>query len=157
MQQRTWCSNAEGVEHVIGISQQCVKGPETSRDRARDRARDRDRAPPVVWWQLLLDGVLVPHIVATFGSKFEGFALEGELQRWAFQQVAQLDGRRPLVNQRATYPDPHVQYRCPDSGVVCVVEITAAFWDRYEDAYFDLHECGIKIGQGGSVVARQWE
>ncbi len=95
--------------------------------------------------------MLVPHIVANFGTKFEGFALEGELQRWAFQEVDQLDGRRPLVNQRASYPDPHVQYRPPDSGVVCVIEITAAFWDRYKDAYFDLGEVGIKIGRGGVV------
>ncbi len=57
--------------NVNGISSQCVKGPSRFAD----------------WWQLLLDGVVVPHIVASFGSRFEGYALEGELQRWAFQQV----------------------------------------------------------------------
>ncbi len=57
--------------------------------------------------------------------------------------------RRPLVNGRTQYPDSHVTYPSPDSGVVCVVEITAAFWVRYEHAYFHLHECGIKIGRGG--------
>jgi hypothetical protein len=129
-----------GLEHVNGISAQCKKGPPPRRPVA---------PPPLDWWQLLLDGVLVPHWIHANDTKFEGFALEGELQRWAFQQVAQLDGRRPLVNQRASYPDPHVEYPCPDSGVVCVVEITAAFWGRYQHAYFDLGALGIKIGQGG--------
>jgi hypothetical protein len=95
--------------------------------------------------------VVVPHIVATFGSKFDGYALEGQLQRWAFQQVDQLDGRRPLVNQQATYPDPHVAHKGPASGVVCVVEIKAQFWDSYEGAYFDLRSLGFKIGRGGVV------
>jgi hypothetical protein len=59
--------------------------------------------------------------------------------------------RRPLVNQQATYPDPHVAYPCPDSSVVCVVEIKEAFWDRYEGAYRRLNSLGIKIGRGGVV------
>ncbi len=91
-------------------------------------------------------------------TKFEGFALEGELQRWAIQQVEQPGGqfaatsRLPLVNQRTQYVDPHVQYPCPDSGVVCVVEITAAFWVRYQHAYFNLGMLGIKIGPRRSCV-----
>jgi hypothetical protein len=68
-----------------------------------------------------------------------------------FAATATTPRRRPLVNQRASYPDPHLQYPCPDSGVVCVVEITAAFWVRYQHAYFNLGEPGIKIGQGGEV------
>jgi hypothetical protein len=85
------------------------------------------------WWQLLVDGVLVLHWLLAFDTKFEGFALEAELQRWAFEQVdppgdqfaatATSPRRRPLVNQQAQYPDPDVTYPCPDSGVVCVVEI----------------------------------
>ncbi len=63
-------------------------------------------------------------------------------------------GRALPLNQRATYPDPHVPQPCPDSGVVCVVEITAAFWDRYQHAYFDLGALGIKIREGGRVHAR---
>jgi hypothetical protein len=99
---------------------------------------------------------------STRDSKFEGFALEGELQRWAFQQVDQLGGqfaatatsprRRPLVNQQASYTDPHVAYKGPASGVVCVVEIMAAFWDRYEHAYFHLSNLNMKIGRRGAVV-----
>ncbi len=127
-----------------------MKGPDGSRGSTVKR-------PSVDWWQLLLDGVLVVHWVHAFGTKFEGFALEGELQRWAIQQVEQpggqfaATGRRPLVNQHTQYVDPHVQYPCPDSGVVCVVEITAAFWVRYQYAYFKLGKLGIKIGQGGEV------
>ncbi len=88
----------------------------------------------------------------------------GDLQRWAFQQVDQPGGqfaatdtsprRRPLVNEKAQYPNPHVTYPSPDSGVVCVVEITAAFWDedRCKHAYFDLREHGIEIGRRGVVL-----
>jgi hypothetical protein len=47
------------------------------------------------------------------------------------------------------YVDPHVTYKDPASGVVCVIEITAAFWDRYEDAYFDLRALGIEISRHG--------
>jgi hypothetical protein len=142
-----------GIEHVNGISQQCLKGP-----------RNRKLCPSADWWQLLLDGVLVVHWIHAFDPKFEGFALEGELQRWAFQEVDQPGGqfaatttsrrRRPFVNQKAQYVDPHVTYPCPDSGVVCVVEITAAFWDkdRYPQAYFVLgYQLGIEIGRGGEV------
>ncbi len=110
------------------------------------------------WWQLLLDGVLVPHWLHAFDSKFEGFALEGELQRWAFQQVDQQFAatatsprRRPLVNQQAQYLDPRAAYPCPDSAVVCVIEIKGGFWDRYRDAYFHLGKLSIAIARGGGV------
>jgi hypothetical protein len=61
--------------------------------------------------------------------------------------------RQPLVNQQAQYADPHSTYGCPDSGVVCVVEITAPFWDkdRYPKAFFLLSKLSIDIGQGGEV------
>jgi hypothetical protein len=74
--QRVVDTNAElpGLEHVCGISRLCVGGP-TATPTAR-HAR-----PSADWWQLLLDGVVVPHVVHSFPSKFEGFALEGELQR----------------------------------------------------------------------------
>ncbi len=112
--QRLW-----GIEHVSGISAQCKKGPPP---RARARARG---VPPVDWWQLLLDGVLVPHWIHAYDTKL------------------------PATPSSLQYVDPHVEYPCPDSGVVCVVEITAAFWGRYPQAYFDLGALGIKIGQGG--------
>jgi hypothetical protein len=46
-----------------------------------------------------------------------------------------------------------VTYPGPASGVVCVVEIKAAFWDRYEDAFFHLGNLGMKIGRGGAVMS----
>ncbi len=101
--------------------------------------------------------MLVTHWLHAIDSKFNGFALEGELQRWAFQQLGQFAAtatsprRRPLVNQQAQYPDPHVTYPCTDSGVVCVVEIKAEFWNRYKDAYFRLGSLSIEIGPGGVV------
>ncbi len=42
-------------------------------------------------------------------------------------------------------------YGDPASGVVCVVEIKAQFWDSYEGAYFDLRSLGFMIGRGGVV------
>jgi hypothetical protein len=57
--------------------------------------------------------------------------------------------RRPLVNQQATYPDPHVAHKGQVSGVVCVVEIKAQFWDSYKGAFFDLRRLRYKIGPGG--------
>jgi hypothetical protein len=44
-----------------------------------------------------------------------------------------------------------VAYGDPASGVVCVVEIKAQFWDSYEGAYFDLRSLGFMIGRGGVV------
>jgi hypothetical protein len=122
----------------------------------------RQHSSPSAWsGTLLLDGVLVTHWLHAFNNKFAGFALEAELQRWACQQVDPPGGqfaatatsprRRPLVNQQANYVDPHVTYPSPDSGVVCVVEITAAFWGRYQHASCDLRTLGIEIGQGGVV------
>jgi hypothetical protein len=60
----------------------------------------------------------------------------------------------PLLSasaQKAQYVDPHVEYPCPDFGVVCVVEITEAFWVRYQHASFNLGYLGIEIGRGGEV------
>jgi hypothetical protein len=45
-----------------------------------------------------------------------------------------------------------VAYPCPDSGVVCVVEIKEQFWTRYKDACFVLSEYGIEIGRGGAAL-----
>jgi hypothetical protein len=115
----------------------------------------------VDWWQLLVDGVLVPHVLHSFPTKFKGCALEGELQRWAFQQLdvlgrfaatATTPRRRPLASQQASYVEPRVVYLGPASGVVCVVEITAAFWGRYNNACFRLNKLVIKIGQGGKEL-----